>query len=305
MKPIRTSVLALAACAFATAVRAQEPGFSVTVTGSTEARFTGRALACTSTAPGDERTQVLLDQGGRHVFVSFVSSDPVPGEIPVTPGPTRASVSYGANMSGTGMYTGTAGTVRITSVTPERLAGAVAVDAVIRRDGSRVRIEATFTAERVGEMVFGRCNSTGPAQGDGWETGPPPPPPPPPGTFTGELGTGGESTKLSGKATFCVQNVDGTEMMSLRLVDRTAGVVWVKKLLPQVAFTPLSLGPEVWLQRNGGAEVRLSDGYVLILGVSGTGVTGIVSARTSATGPQEGGWNVAAAIHATPGDCRG
>ncbi|HEX9938068.1 MAG TPA: hypothetical protein VGB15_13130, partial [Longimicrobium sp.] len=292
------------ACALATAIHAQEPGFDVTVTGGAEARFTGRALACTSTRPGDERTQVLLEQGGRYVFVSFASSDPAPGEISVTAGPSRASVSYGARMGGgPGTYTATAGTVRITSVTAERLAGAVAADALDRRDGSRVRIEATFTAERVGEMVFGRCNSAGPAQSDG--RGPPPPPPPPTGTFTGELGTSQASTPLAGEASFCVQSVDGTEMMTLRLVDRSAGVIWVKKLLPRVAFTPLSRGPEVWLERSGGTGLRLSDGYVLILGVSATGVTGRVSARTSEAGPQEGGWNVAAAVHATPGDCRG
>lgn len=307
MKPVHLLLRVLAACAVATPCHAQEPAFTVTLTGAVEVQLTGRALACTSTRPGDERTQVLLEQGGRHVFVTFASSDPAPGEYRVTAAPSRASVSYAPTQyGGPGTYAGTAGTVRITSVTPDRLAGTAVADAVDRRDGSRARIEATFTAERVGEMTFGRCNSAGPAQSNGGWGGSPPPPPPPAGTFTGTLGTGPESTPLAGEATFCVHEVDGTRTMSLRLVDRAAGVARVKGLLASVAFIPVSRGLEVWLERNDGTELRLDGGYVLIDGFGATGVTGVtgrMQARTSATGPQEGGSNFTAAIHATPGDC--
>ena len=306
MKPIHVPVLVLAACAAATPCRAQEPAFTATLTGGVEAQFTGRALACTSTRPGDERTQVLLEQGGRHVFVTFASSNPAPGEYHVTAAPSRASVSYAPTLyGGPGTYGGTAGTVRIISVSTERLAGTAVVDAVDRRDGSRARIEATFTAERVGQMVFGRCNSAGPGQSNGGWGGSPPPPPPPAGTFTGTLGTGQESAPLAGEATFCVRNVDGKETLSLRMVDRAAGVTWVSGLLPQMAFMPVSRGPEVRLVRNDGTELRLDAGYVLIDGFSATGVTGRMQARTSAPGPREGGWSFTAAIHATPGDCQG
>lgn len=304
MKPIHLPTLVLAACAAASACRAQEPGFTVTLTGGVDARFSGRAISCTSDAPGEARTMVVLQQGERHLLVLVPSADPAPGEYPVAADPTRATVMYGSDwQAGPGTYVGERGTVRITSATANRLAGTANVDARELRDRTEARITATFTAERTGRMVRGSC---GEQQGD---TAPAAlAAPPPPGAFKGELGSREASTPLAGEAAFCVHRVGGTETMSLRMIDRSGGVAWVMGLPPRAGSTPVSpRGAMVWLEPNdtAGTKMRLNGGYVVIDRFSAEGVAGSVrAAHSPEPGSEEGWWHFSAALNAIPGNCR-
>ncbi len=308
MKPIRISVLAIAACAVAGACRAQEPGFTVNITGGTQARFTGRAVSCTSDAPGEARTTVMLQQGERHLLVLLPSNDPAPGEYVVAVDPTQASVIYGTDwQAGPGTYVGARGTVRITSASAGRLAGTAAVDALELQQRTEARIEATFTAERIGRMVGGNCGEQPPGPSAARPSAPPAAPPSA-GTFYGELGSREASTELSGEAAFCVHNVEGVEVMSLRMIDRTGGVAWVMGLPPRAGSVPVSArGARVWLEPNDSAdtEMRLNGGYVTIDRYSAAGVTGSVRAvHSPEPGSEEGWWHFNAVLNAVPGNCR-
>jgi hypothetical protein len=300
--------LALAVSAFPLVSGAQEPHFTVVVSGAEKAQFTGQAVSCGPNAPGITTTMVILSSGERHVVLSLPTTDPAVAEYPIAIEPTRATALYGKDwVAGPPTWAGASGVLRITSVNSTRIAGAASFEGEEIHGMAGTHVEAEFDAIRAepnGEFCAGPAGGTPP-------TSPatvaiPPEVPTEIGTFVGEVGSNQGSTPASGSAAFCVVTSEGLKMLTLRLED-AHGIAWVAGLPLQPASVPVSdSGAIVWLEpSDGSGQMVLNSGFVIVDRFDEqTVIASVQAVHHPEEGSDEGWWHFSAAVNAIPGNCR-